>query len=261
MNQAAHNAEVLCLAFSPVLVPVPPAVTPCSTAPHPSPPAPPPPSTTAATITTIHTSASTGGVADTIKSIDSDAGENKTGLSADVTTSEAAGAAGSSGERQRWVAIDPLDPGSVERLTVARDGVSADVSCSSGGGGGSRKSGGERGTVLVLLASASRDRLVHIFDASANLRPPREWEGSAAAVGGGKDDSLDGRRLGRGQEGEEGVGEERRKMGAAGVASCCYPLLKTLDNHSGPVIAVKFSKDGKRYLCANSILRSVGNVR
>ncbi|CAM9980028.1 unnamed protein product, partial [Sphacelaria rigidula] len=46
---------------------------------------------------------------------------------------------------------------------------------------------------LVLLASASRDRLVHVFDAAS-----------------------------------------------------CYPLLKTLDNHSSSVTAVKFSRDGKR---------------
>ncbi len=66
---------------------------------------------------------------------------------------------------------------------------------------------------LVLLASASRDRLVHIFNAS-----------------------------GRNAEDEDG----NRKS----LNSNSYPLLETISDHTSSVTAVKFSKDGRRIATA-----------
>lgn len=181
--KAAHDAEVLCLAFSPILVPVPPT-SPVSPAP-------------ATSRTSSPTHAST----------DADANPN---LSGGGAASGGGGAPSSGAQSQKWEAIDPLGS------TVASDGSAR---------AGESDDGREKGdTALVLLASASRDRLVHVFDASAS----RGWMDPADG---------DGER-----RGDAGKGD----CGGEGGYKSCYPLLKTLDNHSSSVTAVKFSKDGKR---------------
>jgi WD40 repeat protein len=63
----------------------------------------------------------------------------------------------------------------------------------------------------VLLASASRDRLVHIFDASQQQQQ-----------------------------------QQQRDL----VHPLKYPLIQTLDNHSSSVTAIKFAKDGKKLASA-----------
>ncbi|CAM9820841.1 unnamed protein product [Chrysoparadoxa australica] len=70
-----------------------------------------------------------------------------------------------------------------------------------------------QGTPAVLLASASRDRLVHLFDASEDK-----------SRGQGTNDPG------------QGTGQ--------------YALLQTMDNHSSSVTAIKFSMDGKRLFSA-----------
>ncbi len=66
---------------------------------------------------------------------------------------------------------------------------------------------------LVLLASASRDRLVHIFHASGRI-----------------------------EKDEDG----NKKL----LNSSSYPLLETISDHTSSVTAVKFSKDGRRIATA-----------
>lgn len=150
---------------------------------------------------------------------------------------------------QRWRAIDPLDPGAREDLAHARgDGDSSSSStttsssCSSSSNSSSVQGvdnvdhgGGKGSSVLVLLASASRDRLVHIFDASAN--PTITAAGGMAKVA---------------ESSRDYVSTGRRP---AAAARCRYPLLKTLDNHSSSVTAVKFSKDGQRCELLQVLLR------
>lgn len=141
------------------------------------------------------------------------------------------------------------------------------------------------GAPLVLLASASRDRLVHVFDASLSSSGGARGGGarcaeaateatastSAFSASGG----VTGGAVAAGQAREGGAaglnGFDARfsfsgkaaavnagaGVGAgtaaetAAVAVAGFPLLKTLDSHSGSVTAVKFTKDGKRCVFSN----------
>lgn len=234
--QAAHDAEILCLAFSPVLVPIPANVPqPAATAAAGDGPA----DARAATRTDPANAGSTNEhVVDNHakcaeKTARQQPGDGGGGAASPVAKTPAVAAATVGGESaavpaQRWRAIDPADPGVKEKPARAERG-------GAGNGGddlGSDKSicGADRGygegnPALVLLASASRDRLVHVFDASAN---------PAAR---GRDGTVK-RKV------AEGIGSGGLHRSAARAS--CYPLLKTLDNHSSSVTAVKFSRDGKR---------------
>lgn len=124
--------------------------------------------------------------------------------------------------QQGWDAIDPLAPNAAKRLMDARAG------------------GRERAVELVLLASASRDRQVHVFDASANPHARRLESEAPASEGDTSDVGFRG-------ETEAGNQAKRRDRSRSGEeTTTCFPLLKTLENHSGSVTAVRFSKDGKR---------------
>lgn len=142
---------------------------------------------------------------------------------------------------QAWAAIDPLfDALAAEKLSRAKSSFHVD---GDEGVGGKGESVGSRRGPVVLLASASRDHLVRIFDASGIGYPcagvdsgaRRRPHGGVSCVDGGGGDGTGERGL----AGEEGGGQESRGRG-------CLPLLKTLDDHSSSVTAVKFSKDGKR---------------
>ncbi|CBJ30084.1 conserved unknown protein [Ectocarpus siliculosus] len=139
-----------------------------------------------------------------------------------------------------------------------------------------------RRSPLVLLASASRDRLVRVFDASrspfvysagagvggrgagggsgASEAATTAARGSAAACA----ENVVAHRSSRGKEaGQPGARENAANtdataapggaaetgVGAASEAAG-LPLLTTLDSHTGSVSAVKFSKDGKRLITA-----------
>ena len=226
-----------------------------------------------------------------------------------------------------WEAVDPLDPAAAaEKMlslsfmsslsSMATPPTAVDGTAGSGGSGGigfrpdadehkasgtnkngvlppppSFSTGGgwahprrdASGTPLVLLASASRDRLVHIFDASLSsscggrgagaattpaasasaflksdggLRVGGGGAGGVTAVGqarvGAREGlgGLDARLSGKVAAMNAGVGADIAVVAAAG-----FPLLKTLDSHSGSVTAVKFTRDGKR--CAGLLVCSL----
>lgn len=349
-TQSAHDAEVLCLAFSPMMVPS--GGSGRGAAP---PPRSPPDSGDGET--------GRNGVGDAKASPDAEEGAGRAvspGTRSSSSTSFAATAAAANSARQErkseghagggvsvgdggelrsvsaWEAVDPLDPaGAAERmlspssLAAPRtdgNGASGDVTTINGGSSGSRGGGGERsagesrsagdggeaedrGLVppsaawrgggpesqrhqsdscapLVLLASASRDRLVHVFDASLSSRgargggrgavaetaaatPPsasatttasfesggvymrgRAGGGGGGAAGAQARDGLAGGPAGveARASGEATTATATAEVGAAAMAAAApgLPLVKTLDSHSGSVTAVKFTKDGKR---------------
>lgn len=146
-------------------------------------------------------------------------------------------------QTRAWEAIDPLDPNAAQKLMRSRevgggvgstgDRAGSGSSSGSGGRGGSNKSCCHH---LVMLASASRDSLVRVFDASAEDEPTSfgvrrgEERAERMAVAGGQTMSPEGPR-------SEEKGEVGRRL----------PLVKTLENHSSTVTSVMFSKDGKRF--------------
>lgn len=230
--------------------------------------------------------------------------------------------AGAAKSVSSWEAVDPLDPaGAAEKMlslsfisslsslaapTADRNGDGG--AATAGGGGSSRpdadgqgapanESGvlGERtgedglGTPsvsegdrrphdqhdccapLVLLASASRDSLVHVFDASLSSRrgatsggrggaeaataaaltasASSERGGARVGGGGGVGGATTGLATAGGVEARlsgNAIAVNTGARGTAAAAAAGFPLLKTLDSHSGSVTAVKFSKDGKR---------------
>lgn len=223
-----------------------------------------------------------------------------------------------------WEAVDPLDPAAAtEKMlslsfmsslsSMATPPTAVDGTAGSGGSGGigfrpdadEHKAGGTKkngvlppppsfstgggwahprrdgsGTPLVLLASASRDRLVHIFDASLSSSCGGRGAGAATTAAASASAFLksDGglRVVGGGAGGVTAVGQARvgareglggldarlsGKVAAmnagveADIAAAGFPLLKTLDSHSGSVTAVKFTRDGKR--CAGLLVYSL----
>lgn len=167
-----------------------------------------------------------------------------------------------------------------------RGGLVAPPSVSTGGGWAHHRSDCG-GAPLVLLASASRDRLVRIFDASLSSRGIRGPEAAAlAATSASASLESGGVRIGGGAGGGsvamrfgiEGAVEEPSDLGGsptgkatvtstgAGVgaetaAASGFPLLKTLDSHSGSVTAVKFTKDGKRCVLDSKAVFGFGFCR
>lgn len=135
-----------------------------------------------------------------------------------------------------WEAIDPLDPNAAQKLRRPREVGSSVVSTGDSEDSGSRGRGGDNPSCchyLVMLATASRDSLVRVFDASPEDGPTicgsrrGEEQAEPTTVKGGQ------RMSPRSEEKGETVGRR-------------LPLVKTLENHSSNVTAVKFSKDGKR---------------
>ncbi|CAM9265955.1 unnamed protein product, partial [Hapterophycus canaliculatus] len=348
-TQSAHDAEVLCLAYSPVMIPAGGGGVGGTKAPLP------------------HTPNRSGGGLNAsndgekgsvigIGAADGGTGDTKISPPPRPPPSPAAATAVGQDLVSMWEAVDSLGPaGAAEKMTLlalgsaavapkinrtavesVRDGESslggrgdepctldkADGKGSQGGegrssgrdeqrAGESGKGGAARGKAeagvgqvrpearvgaqqngegcdrcpLVLLASASRDRLVHVFDASRHPRPldggGQSGVGMVAAAtktaseSGGVDDGGGGGDRERevvGMEDERrGISSDLRAKGgdadsvakkvttvAAGswaggrteVKTTGYPLLKTLDSHTGSVTAVKFSKDGKRLITA-----------
>lgn len=321
--QSAHGAEVLCLAYSPLMVPAPGGGRSSSTSPTPRSP----PDTSGASGDDRERGAGDSGDAVGAKSLSS-SGNVLVGMlppSSICSTGAARGVVA-------WDAVDPLDPvGAAKKIlslslmssssppsSATAAAVPSEMDRNAGGreGGdgigrerdegcperkeGRRNEGGEgedprsndacvprqqsqtddsiRRSPLVLLASASRDRLVRVFDAS---RSPFVY-GAGAGVGGrgaggGSGASKAATMAARGSAaayGENCVahgsskGKEAGQLGArekmtntdatvapggaaamgvgAAIEVAGLPLVTTLDSHTGSVSAVKFSKDGKR---------------
>lgn len=217
---------MLSLAFSPVMVPATTSSMPVV----PSGPASPPSPDSASRAQTVSANGSpTSGQVDADSKArivtSSDAGETP-GAAPGGTPGALVGASGQHG----WDAIDPLAPNAAKRLMDARAG------------------GGERAVELVLLASASRDRQVHVFDASANPHACRLASEAPASEG----DTADVGFRGETEAGNQARRRDRSRSGEERASG--FPLLKTLENHSGSVTAVRFSKDGKRCVFAMLVL-------
>lgn len=202
--QAAHGAEVLSLAFSPIMVPAPVPVT-----------------TAVAVTPSVSSSSTSSNAPGTATTASSSTPLSGIGEGADV---KELGSESEAVDERLWEAINPLAPGARQRL---REAQSKD---------------GEDSQVLVLLASASRDRLVHIFDASTSLSTHKS-QGCCSSTAGGDGDGVGFGLATEMELGEQGDACKRTRLGEA---ICKYSLLKTLENHSGAVTAVKFAKDGSR---------------
>ncbi|CAM9266437.1 unnamed protein product [Ectocarpus sp. 12 AP-2014] len=338
--QSAHGAEVLCLAYSPLMVPAPCGGRSSSTSPTP----PSPTDTGGVSSDNRERAARDGGDAGGAKSLSSTgtvlgATPPPSSISSRILAARGVGA---------WDAVDPLDPDGATKKMLALSLMSSslpppsEVTATAVMSGPGRNAGGREGDAgishddvigrerdegcperkecrgneggegeggegedarsndacaprqqsqtddstrrspLVLLASASRDRLVRVFDASrspfaysagagvggrgagggsgASEAATMAAQGSAAACAEndvahrssrGKEDGQLGARenatntdatAAPGRAAETGVGAASE---AAGL-----PLLTTLDSHTGSVSAVKFSKDGKRLITA-----------
>lgn len=327
--QSVHGAEVLCLAYSPLMVPATSGERSSSTSPTP----PPPPDTSGVSGDSRERGAGDGGDAGGAKSLSS----TGTVLVATPTPSSTCSSSAAR-DMGAWDAVDPLDPvGAAKKIlslslmssslppsSAATAAMPSQMDRNTGGREGDagishvdvidrerdegsperkecrRKEGGEgedvrsnddcaprqqsqtddsiRRRPLVLLASASRDRLVRVFDAS---RSPFVYSAGAGVggrgAGGGGGASEAATTTARGSVaayGENGVahrssrGKEAGQLGArenvtntdataapggaaetgvgAAIGAAGLPLLTTLDSHTGSVSAVKFSKDGKR---------------
>ncbi|CAB1119878.1 unnamed protein product [Ectocarpus sp. CCAP 1310/34] len=331
--QSAHGAEVLCLAYSPLMVPAPCGGRRSSTSPTP----PSSPDTGGVSGDNRERGAGDGG----------DAGGAKSLSSTGTVLVEAPPPSSTSRSRIRaargvgaWEAVDPLDPDGAAKMILSLSLMSSSSPASSATAAAvpsemGRKAGGREGDAdmshddvigrervegyperkecrgneggegedarsddacaplqqsqtgdsarrspLVLLASASRDRLVRVFDASRSpsvcsagvggrgagggsgaseaATPAARGSAAACADNGVAHRSSRGKKAGQlgarenatntdataapGVAAETGVGAASE---AAGL-----PLLLTLDSHTGPVGAVKFSKDGKRLITA-----------
>ncbi|CAM9720676.1 unnamed protein product, partial [Laminaria digitata] len=263
-SQEAHDAEVLCLSYSPIMLPTLVAASATATA------------TAAATAAAAAAAAASETKSRSPKSrVGSEYGGGIGGGGGLKGVHGEAAGAGTGEAVLRWEAIDPLDPLAAEKLLLRRAGAAGNRGSSSGsGGGGGRGGGGGQGDggakgnpdddrqPLVLLASASRDRLVRVFDASSTLSKCdgcKQVDGRRGDIlgdteagpragikvaGGGVGGDVEG----GGGGGGSGVWDGDGAAGA--VAAGCFPLVKTLDYHTGSVTAVKFSKDGKRLISA-----------
>lgn len=325
--QSAHDAEVLCLAYSPMMIPTAAGGSSTTTLPPRSYP-------DCGNVTSEKkTPPSAEGGSGTGVSVAAMSSSSSSPFFASQNSAVSAGAATRAnalcGSAPRivssWEAVDPLDPAaaadkmlSLSLMSSSVPSVSESKTGGSGGAGepdqggsgcvstgaderlGKRDTDVEHGNheadsigvrpnaeltgerqhqrdclPLVLLASASRDRLVHVFDASAPSRSggAATTTATAAAFSPGESDDIGssagrsreaGGRAGReeiemakssGAETENSGGTKKANSGAAaetaGVQAAVaagFPLLKSLDSHSGSVTAAKFSKDGKRYL-------------
>ncbi|CAM9682868.1 unnamed protein product, partial [Ectocarpus sp. 8 AP-2014] len=339
-TQSAHGAEVLCLAYSPLMVPAPCGGRSSSTSPTP----PSPPDIGGVSGDNRQRGAGDGGNAGGAKSLSSTGTVLVATPPPSSTSSSRISAARGVGA---WDAVDPLDPDGAAKkilsLTLMSSplppspATAAAVPSEMGRNAGGREGdagishddvigrerdegyperkecrgnedgegeGGEgedarsndacvprqqsqtddstRRSPLVLLASASRDRLVRVFDASrspfvysagagvggrgagggsgASEAATPAAQGSAAACA----DNGVAHRSSRGKEaGQLGARENATNtdakaapggaaetgVGAASEAAG-LPLLTTLDSHTGSVSAVKFSTDGKRLITA-----------
>lgn len=318
--QSAHGAEVLCLAYSPLMVPAPCGGRSSSL----SPTTPSPPDTGGVSGDNRERGAGDGEDAGGAKSLSS----TGTVLVATPPPSSICSRISAARGMGAWDAVDPLDPdGAAKKIlslslmssssppsSATAAAVPSEMGRNAGGREGDagishddvigrerdegypeRKEcrgneGGEgedarsndacaprqqsqtddstRRSPLVLLASASRDRLVRVFDAS---RSPIVYSAGAGVGGRAATTAARGsaaacarngvaHRSSRGKEaGQLGAREDATNtdataapggaaetgVGAASEAAA-LPLLTTLDSHTGSVSAVKFSKDGKR---------------
>lgn len=215
VSQPAHGAEILSLAYSPMLVPHL-AGSPPTTTPSTSPPS------------SGEREPALGGVSGEIPRYCHNAVTAPAGVRVSATLATMV-------QTQDWEAIDPLDPNAAQKLMRPREvGASMGLTGDSEDSGSGGRSRGNKSCChyLVMLATASRDSLVRVFDASAEGGPTRfgsrrgEEQAERTAMEGGQ------RMSPRSEE----KGEVRRRL----------PLMKTLENHSSNVTVVKFSKDGKR---------------
>ncbi|CAM9937562.1 unnamed protein product [Ectocarpus sp. 6 AP-2014] len=331
--QSAHDAEVLCLAYSPLMVPAPCGGRSSSTS-----PTPPSPDNGGVWGDNRERGAGDGGDASGAKSLSS----TGTVLVATPPPSSSSSRISAARGVGAWDAVDPLDPDGAAKKILSLSLMSSSLPPSSATAAAvpsemGRNAGGREGDAsishndvvdrerderyperkefrgnegregedarssdacaprqqsqtddsirrspLVLLASASRDRLVRVFDASRSPFVYSAWAGvGGRGAGGGSGACEAAKTAAQGSAAacaENGVahrssrGKEARQPGArenaantdataapggaaetgAGAASeaAGLPLLTTLDSHTGSVSAVKFSKDGKRLITA-----------